>query len=205
MEPTIAEHQFRVFAIRQPTDLIALITEVLGWQQPQTIVKLCSMVGDKVRTVIVEDYYVDKDFKSMLSFYYSKIFAPTDKAVKRLLFFESDIKGINELYTIDRDHQAGFLGFVTCYYNGTEQIGRSVLGFAKLGHKIKICSTTFDCNFLGSRLVVKGFPYIQQDTNVMACAQASIWMMMRYYSTKYNDYAEKYPSDIVQADKDFSA
>ena len=109
-----------------------------------------------------------------------------------------------DLNEIDKRHQQYFLGYVTYYYVGHEIIGRTVIDPVKLGNNHKICTAEFNCYFLGSRLYVRGFPYIQQDTNVMACAQASIWMMMRYMSTRYSEYKESYPADILNANTDFS-
>ena len=204
MDPIISLPHIRVFSLPGHGDFAVFVQEVLGWAQDESIIKLCSIIGDCAKSVIVEDNYVDKDYKSMLSAHYSKIFAPTDKTVVRLLLFNSDIRFSHDLNEIDTRHQEHFIGYLTCYYVGYEIIGRTLLDPNKLGHNHRLCSTDFTCYFLGSRLNVRGFPYIQQDTNVMACAQASIWMMMRYMSTRYHEYKEFYPADILNADTDFS-
>ena len=87
MDPIISLPNIKVYSIGNRQDFEEFVKNILGWAQDESIVKLCTIVGDSAKTVIVEDNYIDKDYKSMLSAHYSKIFSPTDKTVVRLLLF----------------------------------------------------------------------------------------------------------------------
>ena len=63
---------------------------------------------------------------------------------------------------------------------------------------------TSRCICWGTELRVSGFPYISQDTDVTICAHAASWMVFRYYSEKYPNYAEAHPFEITQMTADQS-
>ena len=50
----------------------------------------------------------------------------------------------------------------------------------------------------GRSLKVKGFPFSGQDTDVTTCAQATLWMLRRYYSNRYSQYAETRPYELAK-------
>jgi len=66
------------------------------------------------------------------------------------------------------------------------------------------CQAEFCANVLGIPFKVKAMPFVQQDTQVGACAQASLWMLSRYMSRRFN-YREYLPAEINQFAKSHTA
>jgi hypothetical protein len=56
----------------------------------------------------------------------------------------------------------------------------------------------------GTELKIKGFPFISQDTDATVCAESSLWMLLRYFSNRYNRYSEIYPFQIGELTRDYS-
>ena len=50
---------------------------------------------------------------------------------------------------------------------------------------------------MGREYRVSGFPYTSQDQEVARCAQASLWMLVRYFSNKYPNYREIGPHQLA--------
>ena len=56
----------------------------------------------------------------------------------------------------------------------------------------------------GTDIELEGFPFISQDADVTVCAQAALWMLLRYYSNRYPYYPEIYPVQIGNLTTDYS-
>jgi hypothetical protein len=79
-------------------------------------------------------------------------------------------------------------------------IGRTVLSV----HAIQdFAGAIIECkhgvHVLGyERLVVRGFPYMQQHTDISVCAHAVCWSILRHYSQRHGNYAEFLVADITR-------
>ncbi|MBD3390891.1 MAG: hypothetical protein GF410_02635 [Chitinivibrionales bacterium] len=83
-------------------------------------------------------------------------------------------------------------------------IGRSYLRPEVLQHRPSGYFTLEKCpvNLRGVELVIKAFPWMQQDGNLSRCAHVALWSTVRYYSEKYPFYAQKTLfeiSDLLQS------
>jgi hypothetical protein len=67
---------------------------------------------------------------------------------------------------------------------------------------MSLCNETVTIQ--GSELKIAGFPFISQDADATVCAQATLWMLMRYYSNRYPIYPEVYPIQIGDLTRDYS-
>ena len=63
------------------------------------------------------------------------------------------------------------------------------------GLQLSLCPEKI--TLFGRLLEVRGFPFISQDTDVTTCAQATLWMLRRYYSNRYSQYAETRPYQLA--------
>lgn len=108
------------------------------------------------------------------------------------------------LEKLDR-YQEQYIGFLVLRPNRVAPIGRTILDPNKLpfvsGH---VCTAEYPVHILGAELTAKGFPYMSQDTDVTVCAHAACWMIFRYFSQRYNRYAEKWPYEVSQLTRDVS-
>lgn len=102
-------------------------------------------------------------------------------------------------------YQDDYIGFAVLKPNRVSSIGRTIFDPRKLpfveGH---ICLAEYPVHILGAELIATGFPYMGQDTDVTICAHASCWMIFRYFSQRYNRYAEKWPYEVTQLTGDVS-
>jgi len=146
------------------------------------------------KTAVFEYDYVDKDYQDEYAVFYSKAFKKYSSRAVRLHFFssvlsETDVPPISSPPT-------AYLGFLILRPTDLQRVGRTVLK-PTLNHDQEFihCQTDFTAHILGHKMTVTGMPFIQQDTQVGACAQASLWMLARYMSRRFG-HREFLPSEI---------
>ncbi len=154
-----------------PGELITLLEKELRF--PSNVsTRVSNLLTNRVRGLIVENGYVDKDYKDLFSAHYSRVFPEHSKFAMRIHAFLTPIS--HEAFLNLCVCGDSYIGFFVYYYAGIPNIGRTIVDPGKLGLSAKIMLATYRANIAGSELAVNGFPYIQQDTNVMRCAHASI-------------------------------
>ena len=144
-------------------------------------------------TILVEENYVDRDYKAEFSAFYSKRFHTPSPRCVRLHFFLQVLKKYGAIDTPEKFEELegkSYLGF--CVVRPTEfnRIGRTVIKPLISGVKAKggtisyyvTCQVTFVTHLFGRRFKVTGSPFVQQDTQVGVCAHAALWTVGRYMS-----------------------
>ncbi len=158
---------------------------------------------ESAKTIVIEKGYVDADYRDTYFNFFSSKFAQYPGKTIRANFFTCKISP-RMLFKLDR-YQNEYIGFIVLKPNRVTTIGRTILDPVKLpfvtGH---ICISQYPVHILGAELFAKGFPYISQDTDVTVCAHAACWMIFRYFSQRYNRYAEKWPYEVTQLTRDVS-
>jgi hypothetical protein len=151
-------------------------------------------------TVVSELGYVDKDYQDEYAAFYCKAFKQYDSRCLRLHFFGCVIPPA----TISDFGQFAphYLGYVVIRPTDLQRVGRTVLRPKLTDPHLQFFHCSVDCytHILGEKFKVTGMPFIQQDTQVGACAQASLWMLARYMSRRFG-YREYLPSEINQLAK----
>ena len=148
------------------------------------------------KSVVFEDKYVDLDYQDEYAAFYSKAFKTYPSRTVRLHFFSCTLPE-DYLQNITR-YSDDYMGFLVLRPTDLQKVGRTILKPTLDSNTEFIhCCAKFDVHILGQKLVVKGMPFSQQDTQVGACAQASLWMLGRYMSQHFG-YREFFPSDVNQ-------
>ncbi len=142
------------------------------------------------QTVLVEHEYIDMDFRNEYSSLYSKAFKQYTNKCMRLHFFAKRIKDIEFIKNISLSlYTLKYLGYVVVRPVTVGKVGRTVLSaqHKKLDPErdYVLCTDLFTSHLFGKTFEIKGAPFIQQDSMVMTCAQASIWMAARYMHQKF--------------------
>jgi len=182
-------------------DLLANLTE--NYLSSEHIHRFRTLLGKHCRTIIVERDYVDKDYRDTYHNFYAKKFAAYPKNCVRLLFFGDAVEAA-DWWEIDA-YKLSFLGYSVIRPTRVTPIGRTVLDPTVCdGVTGYLCLADYSAHLFGCQLVVKGFPYISQDTDVTICAHATCWMIFRYYSERYPNYPEIHPYGITQLTTDLS-
>lgn len=156
------------------------------------------------KSVIIEFNYECKDYKNSYHNFYSKKFTEYKRKCSRLHFFDVDLD-IDKIWALDDNYAANYIGYIVLRPLDRFSIGRTMLNPSLVGVKD---ATLFTCdnevNLLGSKFKIEAFPFMGQDTDVTVCAHASIWMILRYFSQRYNYYPEIRPFEIACLTKDVS-
>lgn len=151
-----------------------------------------SGISGDITEIILEAPYVDMDFRDTYYNDFSKRFTDISRDSIRLHFF------------YDKDHisSENYGGFITLRDTKIFTIGRSYLNPKALSSYESgyYCLADYPVNFKGRELTVSAFPWMQQDGNVSRCAHIAAWGVNRYYSQKYNYYAERTLHEITVHD-----
>ena len=152
------------------------------------------------QTVLFEYDYVDKDYQDEFSAFYAKAFKRYPARCTRLHFFGGRIP-LRVRLNLGR-YRKVYLGFLIVRPTDLQRVGRTILRptLTDHDHQFIHCQADFYAHILGERFTVRGMPFIQQDSQVGACAQASLWMVARYFSARFG-LREYLPAQINQLAK----
>lgn len=179
--------------------------EVARWARTN----LTSDVGG----VLVEYPYVDKDYRSTFYNYYSKKGAPYSPHSARLHLFKKGWTMLGEPIRLafngeelspEKEIGDGYLGFIVVRPTKIQTIGRSLLSpYALKNVKGRLIEHKHKCHVMGYRAHVKGFPYMQQHSDIAVCAHTACWAVLRHYSERYSLYPEVLVHDISHKGGEF--
>lgn len=170
--------------------------------------RLVGGISDAVKSVLIEENYVDKDYRSTYYNFYSKKGKKYRADCVRLHFFDQtvsfDKKGLKLSWEGDRldDH---YFGYMILRPTGIATIGRSILSpDVRSGAKGSIITANHKVHLLGYKLSIQGFPSMDQHIDISVCAHAACWSILRHYSEKFNIYREFHTHDITLMAQQFN-
>lgn len=152
------------------------------------------------KTAVFEYDYVDEDYQDEFAAFYSKSFKRYKHRCTRLHFFSSDISPRTR--TSFAKHRKSYLGFMVLRPTDLQRVGRTIIKppLQSPHTQFVTCQATFDAHIYGESFSINAMPFVQQDTQVGACAQASLWMLARYMSKRFG-CREYLPSEINELAK----
>lgn len=124
-------------------------------------------------TLVVETRYLDLDYRSEFSAYYSRQFADIPDTAHRLHFFGRRLTS-RSLWRLAATSE--YLGYAVIRPASTGLVSRALLPPPPDLASAVRTSVTERVNFFGQHLEVRGVPFAQQDAQLGACAQAAAWM-----------------------------
>ena len=144
-----------------------------GGQYPDPLQQVVDVVrASACKTVVVENRYVDLDYRSEYSAFWSLRFASTPPFARRLHFFTSKIAD-EQLHSLPAD--PGYLGYSVVRPVGSGAIGRTVLAPPPELDDATLALVRDDISLFGNSLSIEGAPFAQQDGEFLRCAQAAAW------------------------------
>ena len=127
------------------------------------------------KTVVIETRYIDQDYRSEYSSFFSKTFADIPDTAHRLHFFGADLSSEDIAALSDRG-AGSYLGYVVVRPSPLGRVGRTMLvPPPRLADAVQAAADD-KVNFFGRVLHVHGVPFAQQDTQFGRCAHAAAWM-----------------------------
>jgi hypothetical protein len=159
--------------------------------------RLQTLLSSACRSVIIERHYIDKDYRDTFSHFHSKRFSTPSARCVRLHFFAS---AVTELEIIQEEAavKSAYLGYAVIRPTKPNCVGRTLLCHTlRLDKQAHLSYCAEKVQLLGTLLNVEGFPFMSQDADATVCAQAALWMLLRYYSNRYPWYSEILPFQIT--------
>ena len=157
--------------------------------------------GKRAAWVLIEDQYIDRDYRDTFSHVFSRRFATPPSRSQRLHFFGNELPCAPDFHSLkEKATEEAYLGYAVVRPTRPNGLGRMLvkpkIALAdSQGLQLSLCPEKI--TLFGRLLEVRGFPFISQDTDVTTCAQATLWMLRRYYSNRYSQYAETRPYQLA--------
>lgn len=164
------------------------------YQNAPVIAMLQRSLNPRVRKVLVEYPYTDKDYRSTYYAFYAKRAKPYELACLRLHFFgESVTYDPNTLnLSVPSGITGHYLGFMVLRPTSSNTVVRAVIDPDAILKRETywLTVTRHKVHLLGQKLHVTGYPFAQQAADVAVCAQTACWGLLRHYSERWNIYRE---------------
>lgn len=150
--------------------------------------------------VIIEYPYVDKVYRNSYYHYYSSKLDNYSRHCIKLAFFRTFIEETDFRDAAKREYlQNNFGGFVVLRPTFPELIGRSVISPSiTVNNKILICNTEVNITVNSVKLKACGFPHASQDSEMLTCAETTVWSLMEYFGNRYAEYTPVLPDKITK-------
>lgn len=176
-----------------------------------TFISLLTLMEKRLgaTSVLCESNYIDADFQSLSSCWYSKSFKQLPNLCCRVHFAREELSKQTLLNNEFQD--TSYLGYAVLTPLNTGRVGRTVVSpwVNTVQSNGDTCFPVFlsapsTVHIYGRRLVACGAPFISQDAMVMVCAQAAIWMALNYMHFKHgsNGLKRVLPDQITTAATD---
>ena len=145
-----------------------------GGAYPNPLAQIFNVVrAGGCRSVVIENRYVDVDYRSEYSAFWSRKFENIPAFALRFHFFEANLEedGLHRLSEAD-----GYLGYSVIRPVAHGRVGRTVLKRPPELAAATLTSVSETVSLFGCQLTVEGVPFCQQDIEYLRCAQAAAWI-----------------------------
>ena len=151
-------------------------------------------------SIIIEDNYIDKVYRDEYYTYFSTKLYPYKRDCVKLSFIDLKIEKDMLLNPAALENiKDAYLGFMILRPIFPGIVGRTALSPTALqspSSDIRICKAPIKNSIIGQDVTIRAFPHSSQDTELMTCAETTIWSLMEYFGNKYPEYSPILPSKI---------
>ncbi len=194
-----------------PAEVVQLLTDsdwdaLLGRYEPNYLPRpfeRCLEVAkaSDARSVIIETRYVDMDYRSEYSSFFSKTFAEIPDSTHRLHFFNADVSK-SDLANLSESVVQSYLGYIIIRPSPLGRVGRCLLAPPPELKDVVQTAVHDRVNLFGQTLKISGVPFAQQDTQFGRCAHVAAWIC-HYTAHLRGDVARRPMADFsLLADAD---
>lgn len=158
-------------------------------------------------SIVFEPYYVDKLYRDTYYIYYSSKHIEYSRNCQRISFFSGDFK-LDDFYYSEKFEclSQALIGTMVLRPLSNRTVGRTLIDPTKLNNiDAYIRTTTFSVEILGNIFLINAFPFSSQDSEVMTCAETTVWNLVEYYGTRYSEYRTILPSEMFNKLDDISS
>lgn len=171
---------------------------------PARLLDIINSFESKDITMIVENDYVDKQYRDSYYYHFSQKFDDFERNCVRLSFFigfenSGGCSGWEIFKNLStEDLEKLFIGTVVLRPLIVGNIGRTLLDPHKLNINGYVRTCKFDTTIYGKRLKVNAFPFCSQDSEVSVCAETALFNLLQYFGESYSQHRVYMPSEISQ-------
>jgi hypothetical protein len=146
-------------------------------------------------TVVVENRYVDIDYRSEYTAFWSRKFDNQSPFARRFHFFAVDLDEAT-LHDLTETQRRSYLGYSIIRPVPHGRVGRTVL---KPPPDLDATLTLIDdqVSFFGNPLIVRGVPFCEQDKEFLRCAHAAAWIC-HYTAARRGNVGRHSTAEIVE-------
>lgn len=183
------------------TDVVEYCSEI-PYINIQMFLSICKLYGYPL-TALCELQYIDKMYRDAYYIYLSHLHFDIGRQCQRIALFKGEIPLENFLDTdCHMDLQNSFLGTMVIRpsYNYSSEctLGRTLLNPYKLQKPFHYIRTAqYNATICGQTYTIEAFPFSNQHGDILRCAETSVWSLMEYYGTLYENYRVVLPSTIA--------
>ena len=127
----------------------------------------------RCRSIVVELNYIDLDYRSEYSAFWSRLFADKPTLIPRVHFF-SERLGADHLHAIP--DPSSYLGYTVLRPTEMGPVGRTLLAPPPWASDAKLTTVREEPTLFGNPLPLEGIPFYQQDGQLMRCAHVVAWI-----------------------------
>lgn len=145
--------------------------------------------------IVREARYIDADWRSQLARFYTGAFRRYPSVCHRLHFFTDMVpEDLVDLSTF----QDSYRGYSVIRPLPIAPVGRTMIVPPPALHGAARCEGDEEVNLVGWPLKVRAMPFISQDTQLMRCSHAAIWMVLMH-GTLVHGLPRLLPADVHDA------
>ena len=171
-----------------PAEWESALDRYLNSRNDRPLKRCLEVVQDNdAKTLVIETRYLDVDYRSEYSAYFSRLFAGVPDSAHRLHFFSEQL---DESSLWNMPEGVGYLGYIVIRPAHNGPVARALLKPPPDCINAIRTSVTESVSLFGNSLDVTGVPFSQQDTDLGACAHAAAWMC-HYTAYLRNEVARK--------------
>jgi hypothetical protein len=148
------------------------------------------------RTVVVENRYVDVDYRSEFTAFWSLKFDNQSPFARRFHFFAADLDE-DQLHDLPAGASETYLGYSIIRPVPHGRVGRTVLKRPPELEDATLAEITDQVSFFGNRLEVTGVPFCEQDSEYLRCAHAAAWIC-HYTAARRGEVGRRSTAEIVE-------
>lgn len=159
----------------------------------ERIVEIAKEHGTK--SVVVEQRYIDLDFRSEHSHFYSTTFLRYPSVCQRVHFFADPVA--LDLSNLSSMKEA-YRGYSVMRPYPIPPVGRTMLAPPPSLDEAVLCLARDEVHLWGHSFSVVAMPFVSQDQQYFRCAHSALWMMLYHAHLRHN-FSRRLPHEIHRA------
>lgn len=145
---------------------------------------------------MIENRYVDVDYRSEYTAFWSLKFDNQSPFTRRFHFFAADLEE-EQIHDLSKDVKEAYLGYSILRPVPHGRVGRTVLRPPPELAGATLTLITDDVSLFGNPLQVEGVPFCEQDSEFLRCAHAAAWIC-HYTAARRGHVGRRSTAEIVE-------